>query len=272
MRQILFVFIFSSSFFSSFSQEYIKDDVERVKSFPKKMVYYMHECPLVNGKGWSSAYFLNKLGKVDSTKNYSRGKLMGTFKYFYNDKELLIEQNQISPRWTNYKQYNYYYQYDYDEKGRVKIERMFEDSFYKRLISVKDRFRYDLNGHVISLNSIYPDSSLNNSPSEVLYGYNELGQKIYKILPGNGDSSIYRYLYDRNGFVDSVYQELQNTVPSKARNSDHYFDIPVVKKASFRLSYKTDRKGNWVKCYAHINGKKYLYIVRKIYYRSRKKP
>jgi len=246
--------LFLLSSITSFTQEYLNDDVDRVKSFPERMVYYKRKCPLVNGKGWSSIYFLNKLGKVDSVRSYSYGKLIQIFRYFYNDQGLLIEQNQIYPNLTGNIQYNYYYQYDYDEKGRVKVKKMFEDSLYKRLISVKDSFRYDSKNHVISLNFSYPNSKQNKFPSKVLFGYDEFGQKIYEIWPRNGDSSIYRYSYDENGFVDSVYEELQSSIPY------------IVNKSSFRLSYKTDRKGNWVKCYAHLNGKTYLYIVRKLFY------
>jgi len=140
---MLFLILFLLYSVTSFTQEYIKDDVDRVKSFPERMVYYKHECPLVNGKGWSSIYFLNKLGKVDSVRSCSYGKLIQIFRYFYNDQGLLIEQNQIYPNLTRNIQYNYYYQYDYDEKGRVKVEKMFEDSLYKKLISVKDSFVYD---------------------------------------------------------------------------------------------------------------------------------
>lgn len=261
---LLLIFTFLSCVL--FSQDYIMDDIERANPVPKKMIYYKHECPLVNDRGTKTVYFLNRSGKIDSSLSYSKGELMLTFKYNYNDQNMVISEFQRYGTQDVSKQTSYYIQYENDEYGKIIKKKIFGDKNLDSLLYVEDNLSYDIYGNLISLTRTYFKKNRRGRPIHLLYGYNNSNLKAFKKITSGGDSSIYKYFYDADGFIDSVYEERHGILQRKFRTSDNYTDVPFVERTSYGLSYKSDRKGNWKKCFVHISGKKYLFIVRKIYY------
>lgn len=250
------------------AQELFTRDSDTLWFPAKRITVYAKKGP-INWDDWKDKYKFDKAGNVIFYTGYHKKSMAVEHYYTYNEKGLktmewvVVPQNPVQNRLTCWR-------YRYDAAGRIAEMYTYSDSLLQHPETFVNNYQYDAGGKVLSRVEYtwLPNKKDSSFNAKTIWYRNEKGRNIVTlVITENNNARFYRNSYNNAGFVDTVYEHVD--VPNFSGT------IPDIKEATGVVSkavakhsfdYETDAKGNWVKRYITVNGKRTLDSVRKIIY------
>ncbi|MFT3907956.1 MAG: hypothetical protein QM737_00910 [Ferruginibacter sp.] len=199
------------------------------------------------------SYYFNRKGNIDSIANYNiAGKISFIEIFGYNDKELLVQKNEIDTNRKLISAQNIQYDknnYRAKEIYKNSIGEMFQQKIYKYSIS-------DSNNYSYSVTAMGANNALQN---EVIFRfrYSPANNLIYKITeyPRNkATATRVKFYYDSS---NQVIHKTVETIARKKIESEQFMEydnkgnvtkfIETMPRNNIVYSYEYDSRGNWTK-------------------------